>query len=145
VVQRALGAPAPAAGGGGGAARGKETKVDREKKGPPEPAREITHEEFSRVDLRVARVISAERVEGADRLLKLCVDCGGERTIVAGIAASYEAQDVVGKHVVLVANLKPARIRGIDSHGMLLAAGDAADALFLVLADEGAAPGARVK
>jgi methionyl-tRNA synthetase len=51
----------------------------------------------------------------------------------------------VGKHVVLVANLKPARIRGIDSHGMLLAAGDAADALFLVLADEGAAPGARVK
>ena len=81
-------------------------------------------EEFQKWDLRVGEVIAAERVPGTDRLLKLTVKCPEERTVVAGIAEYYRPEDLIGKKIVLVANLKPARIRGVVSEGMILAAKD---------------------
>ena len=81
--------------------------------------------DFAKVDLRVAKVLEAERVEGADKLLKLQVDLGTEqRQIVAGIAKQYAPEELVGKKIIVVANLKPAKLRGIESNGMLLAASD---------------------
>ncbi|MFC1813573.1 methionine--tRNA ligase [Thermodesulfobacteriota bacterium] len=85
---------------------------------------EITMEAFSKVDLRVATVIHAEEIPRAKKLLKLEVDIGEKRTIVAGISSSYAPGDLVGKQVIIVANLKPAKIMGILSNGMLLAAED---------------------
>lgn len=86
---------------------------------------EITIDDFAKVDLRVVKVLSAEKVPKADKLLKLEVDLGFEkRTIVSGIAVHYTPQELVGKHVILVANLKKAKIRGVESHGMLFAASD---------------------
>ena len=83
----------------------------------------ITIDQFQQLDLRVAKIIAAERLPDADRLLKLQVDLGTEkRQIVAGIAAHYAPEDLVGKQVILVANLQPTKIRGVDSQGMLLAA-----------------------
>ncbi len=84
---------------------------------------EITIDEFAKMDLRVARVIAAEKVKGADKLLKLKVDLGSEeRTIVSGIAKHYSPEELIGQNVVMIVNLKPAKIRGIESRGMLLAA-----------------------
>ncbi len=84
---------------------------------------EVTFEDFSRIHLRVVKILTAEHVPGTDRLLKLTVDLGGEqREIVSGIAQHYEPETLVGKTVVMVVNLKPAKIRGIVSHGMILAA-----------------------
>jgi methionyl-tRNA synthetase len=84
----------------------------------------ITIDDFAKVDLRVALVISAEPVKGADKLLHLKVDAGEEkpRTIVAGIAATYKPEDLVGRKVVIVANLKKRKLRGIESNGMIVAA-----------------------
>ena len=83
----------------------------------------ITIEEFARLDLRVGRVVTAERHPKADRLLKLQVDLGGEtRQLVAGIASCYQPEDLAGRLIVVLANLKPARLRGEISQGMLLAA-----------------------
>ncbi|MGH8243256.1 MAG: methionine--tRNA ligase subunit beta, partial [Steroidobacteraceae bacterium] len=105
---------------------------------------EITPEEFRRIDLRVARIESAALVEGADRLLKLGVDIGGERrTIFAGIRGAYEPETLVGRHVVVVANLKPKKMRFGTSEGMALAASDG-EGLFLVTADAGAKAGMKV-
>ena len=88
----------------------------------------ISMDEFQTIDLRVAEVIAAERVPKADRLLKVQVDLGYEkRQIVAGIAQYYAPEDLIGKQVILVANLEPATIRGIESQGMLLAAVDKKD------------------
>ena len=84
---------------------------------------EITIDDFAKLDLRTAQVTVAEKVEGADKLLKLTVQMGPEtRTIVSGIASSYAPQDLIGKTVIVIANLKSAKIRGVQSHGMLLAA-----------------------
>ena len=81
--------------------------------------------EFAKLDLRVAEVLSAEPVEGADKLLKLKINLGTEsRQIVAGIARHYTPEELVGKRIVVVANLKPAKLRGVESNGMLLAASD---------------------
>jgi methionyl-tRNA synthetase len=105
----------------------------------------ISYDTFSQVDLRVARILAAATIEGADKLLCLQVETGGEqRQIVAGIAKSYKPDALVGKQVVIVANLAPARIRGVASQGMLLAA-DAGDQLRLVTVDAGAEPGAKVR
>jgi len=105
---------------------------------------EITPEDFAKIDLRVARVETAEFVEGADRLLKLGVDLGGERrTVFAGIRGAYEPAQLVGRHVVIVANLKPKKMRFGTSEGMALAAsGDAG--LFLLSPDAGATAGMKV-
>ncbi|NLO89814.1 MAG: methionine--tRNA ligase [Clostridia bacterium] len=106
---------------------------------------EITIEEFSKVDLRVAEVIKAEKVKNADKLLKLEVDLGAEkRTVVAGIAEYYKPEEMVGKKIVLVANLKPAKIRGITSQGMILAASKG-DKLGVITLERDIPAGARVK
>ncbi|OGQ46936.1 MAG: hypothetical protein A3H42_03255 [Deltaproteobacteria bacterium RIFCSPLOWO2_02_FULL_46_8] len=101
--------------------------------------------EFAKVDLRVAQVIHAEKVEGADKLLKLQIDLGTEkRQIVAGIALHYSPEDLIGKKVVVVTNLKPAKIRGVESNGMLLAASDA-NTVSILTPFKDVAVGSRVK
>lgn len=86
---------------------------------------EISIEDFERIDLRVCQVIACEKVKKADKLLQLTVKLGNEeRTVVSGIAKFYQPEELVGKQLVLVANLKPAKLRGIESRGMILAAGD---------------------
>lgn len=104
---------------------------------------EITIDEFAKVDLRVAKVLAAEKVKKADKLLLLTVDLGTEqRTIISGIAKHYEPEQLVGQNVVMVVNLKPAKIRGIESRGMVLAA-SCDEKLQLVTADM--PPGSKVK
>ncbi|MBS4023275.1 MAG: methionine--tRNA ligase [Dethiobacter sp.] len=106
----------------------------------------VSIEEFSRLDLRVARIITAERIEGADKLLKLKVDLGSEeRQVVAGIAKHYLPEQLVEKRVLFVANLKPAKLRGILSEGMLLAASDSSGRLVLTTTEEAVAPGSKVR
>jgi methionyl-tRNA synthetase len=86
-------------------------------------ARMITFDDFKKMDIRIATIAEAEKVEGADKLLKLKVDLGDEtRQVVAGIALQYEAKDLPGKQVVLLCNLEPAKIRGVESNGMVLCA-----------------------
>lgn len=108
-------------------------------------AGEITIDDFAKIDLRVATVIAAERVPKTDKLIKLQVKIGGEeRTIVSGIAQHYEPENLIGKNVIVIANLKPAKLRGIESRGMVLAASDGEG--NLVLADApGIASGSKVK
>jgi len=99
-----------------------------------------------KVDLRVARVLAAERVPNSKKLMKLSIDLGTEqRTIVAGIAEAYEADALVGRHVAIVANLKPAKLMGIESNGMILAASPDGGRPTLVAFDEQPAPGTRVR
>ena len=105
----------------------------------------IEYGDFSKVQLRTAKVLEAEKVPGADKLLKLQIEVGAEkRQIIAGIALHYTPEQVVGKTVVVVANLKPAKIRGVESNGMLLAA-STGDQLRLVTVDGDLPPGAGVK
>jgi len=105
---------------------------------------EITIDEFGKMDLRVAKVLTCEKVKGADKLLQFTVDLGSEvRTVVSGIAKHYQPEELVGRNVVMVANLKPAKIRGIESRGMLLSA-SSEDKLILVDAPDMPA-GSRVK
>ena len=92
------------------------------------PSTKITIEDFAKVELRVGVVKSAEKVQGADKLLKLMVDIGDEvRQILAGIALAYAPEDLVGRKVVVVVNLAPRKMRGVESNGMLLAASAGAD------------------
>jgi methionyl-tRNA synthetase len=100
----------------------------------------ISIDHFSTVELRTAKVLTAERVARTDKLLQLTVDCGEDepRPLVAGIAKSYAPADLVGKTIIVVANLKPARLRGIESRGMLLAA--TTDDLPRVLTVDGEIP-----
>ena len=93
----------------------------------------ITIDDFAKVQLKLARVIAAERVEKSDKLLKLRLKVGdSERTVVSGIAKHYAPEEMVGKTVVVVANLKPAKLRGIMSEGMILCASDDAGKLSLI-------------
>ena len=97
-------------------------------------------------DLRVARVLTAERVPNSKKLIKMSIDLGSEqRTIVAGIAEAYEADALVGRHVAIVANLKPAKLMGIESNGMVLAASPDGGKAVLVSFEEPLAPGTRVR
>lgn len=103
-------------------------------------------EDFQKLELKLARVIAAEKVEGADKLLKLRVDLGGgdERQMVAGIATSYDAESLVGRTIVVVANLEPATIRGVESQAMLLAAaGD--QGTSVLVPDRELPPGTKVR
>ncbi|MEG2702640.1 MAG: methionine--tRNA ligase subunit beta, partial [Clostridia bacterium] len=109
----------------------------------------ITIDDFDKVKLRVARILTAERVEGSDKLLKFTLKLGKEdpeRTVVSGIAAFYTPEEMVGKQVVLVSNLKPAKLRGIRSEGMILCASDAEDhVLKLVTVEAGMEDGAYIR
>jgi len=105
----------------------------------------ISIEEFRKLDLRVGRIVTAEKITGADKLLKLSVDIGTEtRQVVAGIATKYAPDQLIGKSVVVVANLKPAVIRGIESQGMILAAGERTVEALATFVDP-VGPGIRVK
>jgi methionyl-tRNA synthetase len=121
-----------------------QTKSEKLKE-PASETEEISIEDFSKVDLRVAKVISAEKVEKADKLLKLEVELGTERrTVVSGIAKHYRPEELVGKSVVLVANLKPVKLRGILSQGMILAVGEG-DTLEVLMPISDIPSGAKVK
>jgi methionyl-tRNA synthetase len=112
---------------------------------PPADER-IGYEDFSRVQLKVAKVLTAERVPKSKKLLKLWVDLGAEqRTIVAGIAEAYEPESLVGRHIVIVANLKPAKLMGIESNGMVLAASTDDGKPLLLAVDGEPIPGMKVK
>lgn len=112
---------------------------------PPGGPQQITIEEFQKIQLKVAKVLSAERVPKSERLIKLQVDLGGEqRQIVAGIGKTYEPESLVGRRVVVVANLKPAKLMGVESQGMVLAAGDK-EVGGLVTILEDVEPGTKVK
>jgi len=114
--------------------------------GTPTEAREtVSIEEFKRLDLRIARIADAEPVEGADKLLKLTLDLGGERrTVFAGIKSAYEPAALKGRLTVMVANLAPRKMRFGVSEGMVLAASADAAGLYLLSPDSGAAPGMKV-
>ncbi|MDD2473491.1 MAG: methionine--tRNA ligase subunit beta, partial [Methanoculleus sp.] len=107
------------------AARVERAKENSEKKSPV-----VSIEEFENLDIRVAKVVSAEPIKGSKKLYKLIVDLGGEkRQVVSGIAGFYAPDELVGKDVALIANLAPAKIFGVESRGMILAAGDEASLL----------------
>lgn len=111
----------------------------------PKPE-QISIEEFAKVDLRVAKVLAAEKVEGSDKLLKLQIKVmGEERQIVAGIALHYTAEEMVGKEIVVVANLKPAKLRGLLSEGMLLAASNDQGKLAVLRPEQEIGEGSKVK
>ena len=109
-------------------------------------AYEISIDDFMKVDLRVARIEKAEQVEGADKLLQLTLDLGGEkRNVFAGIKAAYSPEDLEGRLTVMVANLAPRKMRFGVSEGMVLAAGPGGADIFILSPDEGAEPGMRIK
>jgi methionyl-tRNA synthetase len=137
--------------------RHEDTRVDDTKTTPesvtaatPAPAApangRITLDDFMKVDLRVARVLAAEKVPNSRKLIKLSIDVGTEqRTLVAGIAESYEPEALVGRTIVMVFNLKPAKLMGIESDGMVLAASPDGGKPTLVGLDQAVAPGTRVR
>ncbi len=104
----------------------------------------ITYEDFSKLDIRMAKVLTAEPIEGADKLLKLTLDVGelGERTVASGIKQWYTPENLVGKTVVYLANLQPRMLRGVESQGMIIAAGG--DEAVLLLPEKEVAVGSIV-
>jgi methionyl-tRNA synthetase len=104
----------------------------------------IDYEDFAKIDLRVAKILEAEAVPKSNKLLKLKIDIGEERTIVAGIGKDYNPADLVGKKVVIVANLKPAKLMGVESRGMILAT-DTDQGLTILSFDREAKTGAKIR
>ena len=122
--------PAKAAGSGGSPADGT-----------------IAVDDFAKIDLRIARIVHAEHVEGADKLLKLTLDVGEgrHRTVFAGIKSAYRPEDLIGRLTPMVANLAPRKMKFGLSEGMVLAASGDGPGVFLLSPDTGAQPGMRVK
>ena len=114
-----------------------------QKETPAEPIKpECTIDDFDKIDLRIAKIIKAEKVDGADKLLHLQLDLGGtEKSVFAGIAKAYKPEELDGKMVVCLANLKPRKMRFGLSEGMILAAGAGGEEIFMLSADTGAKPG----
>jgi methionyl-tRNA synthetase len=105
----------------------------------------ITFDDFMKMDLRVAEIKACEEVPGADKLYKLTIDMGEERTIVAGIKLYYTKEDLVGKKIAVVSNLEPRKLRGIESHGMLLAASsDDKSSVVLLTLDRDISNGSKI-
>jgi len=122
--------------------------TSQENSAPPAPKEEqrISIDEFMKVELRVAKVLEAEAVPKSKKLLKLKVDTGSDqRTIVAGIAEAYQPEQLVGRTIVIVANLQPAKLMGVESNGMVLAASPEGGLPMLVSVDPSIPPGARVR
>lgn len=108
-------------------------------------ADEIEFDDFAKVDLRIALIVNAEHVEGAKKLLRLTLDLGGEtKNVFAGIKSAYNPEDLIGKHTVMVANLKPRKMKFGMSEGMVLAAGPGKKEIYILEPNEGAQPGMRV-
>ncbi len=107
---------------------------------------EIAFDDFAKIDLRIAKIVDAKAVEKADKLLQLTLDLGGiTKNVFAGIKSAYQAEDLIGKHTVMVANLAPRKMRFGVSEGMVLAAGPGGDDLYILEPHDGALPGMRVK
>lgn len=104
----------------------------------------MTIDEFRKVELRVGKITAAERVEGSEKLVKLQVDTGEPRQLVAGIGKAYEPEALVGREIVVVANLEPRKMMGLESQGMLLAAHGEDGVPFLLGPDKEVPPGAAV-
>ncbi len=121
-----------------------EGEAKGEKKEKMETSSLISMEEFQKIDLRVGKVLAAENIKKSDRLLKLRVDIGEERTVVAGIARYYKPEELVGKTVIIVANLQPTKLMGVESQGMILAA-DGVDAVIVATFDKEAKVGSKVR
>ncbi len=119
--------------------KGQETKMEA-----PVFKPEITYEDFEKIDLRVARVLEAELVPKSNKLLKLKLDIGEERQIVAGVAKDYKPEELIGKTIVIVANLKPTKLMGVESRGMLLAT-DTEEGLTVLSFDRPPKTGAKVR
>ncbi|HYK44209.1 MAG TPA: methionine--tRNA ligase subunit beta, partial [Parafilimonas sp.] len=97
----------------------------------------IVYDDFAKLDFRIGKILSAEKVAKADKLLKLEIDLGFEkRTVVSGIAVHFAAEDIVGRQVVVVANLAPRKMRGIESNGMILMAEDSSGKLHFINPDD---------
>jgi methionyl-tRNA synthetase len=122
----------------------KEEKMEVKKPEMAPVKAEISYEDFEKIDLRVAKVLAAEAVPKSSKLLKLKIDIGEERTIVAGMAKDYKPEEIVGKYIVCIVNLKPTKLMGVESHGMLLAA-DSETGLALVGFDRDPKTGARIR
>lgn len=118
-----------------------------EAKSPAAAPAEIDFDEFAKVDLRIAKILHAEEIKEADKLLRLKISLGemGERQIIAGIKSAYRAEDLIGRMTVVVANLKPRQMKFGLSEGMVLAAGPGGKELFILSPDSGAEPGQKVK
>jgi methionyl-tRNA synthetase len=122
-----------------------EAKQAAEPKAHDDQVNVITFEDFQEIEMKTAEVISAERVKGADRLLLIKIEVGKEqRQIVAGIAEYYSPEDIIGKMIVIVANLKPATIRGLESNGMLLAASKGKNLALITLESNQISSGTRI-
>ena len=122
----------------------RESKMEAQTKAAPVFKPEISFEDFDKIDLRIARVLEAEPVPKSSKLLKLKIDLGEERVIVAGMGKDYKPEEIVGKMIVVVANLKPTKLMGVESQGMLLAT-DTAEGLALISADRAPVVGAKVR
>jgi methionine--tRNA ligase beta chain len=106
----------------------------------------ITFDDFKKIEIRVGKVLSAEKIEGADKLLKLEIDLGGEkRQIVAGIALQFGPEELIGKEVPIVANLEPKELRGNLSHGMILVSVDTEGKVTLLRPENEVPPGSVVR
>ena len=113
---------------------------------PTAPAATISIDDFAKIDLRVAKIVKAEQVEGADKLLKLTLDIGAaERTVFAGIKSAYDPAALEGRLTVMVANLAPRKMKFGLSEGMILAASGEGPGIYLLEPDSGAQPGMKVK
>lgn len=104
----------------------------------------MTLDEFQKADLRVGRILAAERIDGSEKLLKISVDIGEPRQIISGIAKHYSPEDLVGKDVVVIANLEPRIMMGLESQGMLLAAHGEGGEPVLLLPAGAVAPGSKI-
>jgi methionyl-tRNA synthetase len=122
----------------------KENQTQEKKSSMIDLKPEIDYEEFAKVDLRVAKILAAEPVPKSNKLLKLTVDIGEERTIVAGVGKDYTPADLIGKKIVIVANLKPVKLIGVESYGMLLAT-DTDKGLTVLTFDREAKTGAKIR
>jgi methionyl-tRNA synthetase len=126
-------------------------RKNAEKKEKPEMTEQpaetlIGIEDFAKIELKVAKVLTAEKVEKSHKLVKLCIDLGGEeRQLLAGIGKAYTPEDLIGKKIVVLANLKPAKLMGVESQGMLLAATDSEGVLSILTLDRDVKEGAKIK
>jgi methionyl-tRNA synthetase len=129
----------------GGAAAGESGRATADEAPEPKAKPTIIYDDFAKLDLRVGTIVTAEKVEKADKLLKLGVDLGNEvRTVVSGIALHFKPEEIVGLQVVMVANLAPRKMRGIESNGMILMAEDKAGKLHFVNPADKIEPGSGV-
>lgn len=106
----------------------------------------ISYDDFAKLDLRVAKILNAERVEGSDKLINLKLDVGelGERQVVAGIGTVYTPETLIGKQIIIIANLEPRKLMGHESNGMLLAANDE-DGPVILIPESEVLPGTKIK